>query len=131
MAIAHHKAGGLHHLTANFLKCSRAEVSHVDSIFHQQFRPQLFKAGKEHPSVLGNHRLIPVFAGHLAATLDKHSEQVTLAVRVVLLHKLAESCVHVAAAHIRRICHDHIILLRYNLCYANQRQDGVQGRFTI
>ena len=131
MAVSQHKAGGLHHLTANFLERSRAEVRHVYSIFQQQLRPQFFKAGKEHPSVLGNHRLIPVLAGHLPATLNEHSKQIALAVWIALLYKLIEPCVHVAAAHIRRIrCH-HIVLLRQYLRYADQRQNGVQGRFPI
>ena len=121
MAIAHHKAGGLHHLAADFFKCPRAEVRHVDGIFQQQFYPQLFKAGQEHPSVLGNHCLIAVFTSHLPAALDEYREQVALAVRVVLFHKLAEPCVHIRAAHIRRIRHHHIILLRHDLGYTDQR----------
>ena len=81
--------------------------------------------------MLGNHRLIPVLAGHLAAPFDEHCKQVALAVRVMLFHELAKPCVHIRAAHIRRIRHHHIVLLRQHLRHADQRQDGVQGRFPI
>ena len=119
MAVAQYKAGGLHHLTANLLKRSRAEVRHVDGIFQKQFRTQLFKAGQEHPSVLGNHRLIPVLAGHLAAPFDEYCKQVALAVRVMLFHELAKPCVHITATHIRRIGYNHIILLCHDLRHAD------------
>ena len=131
MAVSQRKAGGLHHFTANLLKRSRAEVRHVDGIFQKQFRTQLFKAGQEHPSVLGNHRLIPVLAGHLAAPFDEHCKQVALAVRVMLFHELAKPCVHITATHIRRIGYNHIILLCHDLRHEDQRQDGGKRGFPV
>ena len=129
MAVAQHKAGGLHHLTADLFKGSWAEVRHVDGVPQQQFRPQLFKAGQEHPCVLGDHRLIAVFGRHLPAPLDEYGEQVTLAVGIVLLYKLAELGAHIGTAHVGRIGHNHIILPLHRLCNVDEGQQLLRRHF--
>ena len=121
VAVVQHKAGGLHHLAADFLKGAGAKVRHADRFPVLHFLPQLFKAGKKHPCVLGNHRLIPVFSGHLAAALDKHGKQIALAVGIVLFHKIRQLAAHAGAAHIRWVGHHHIVLLRQRLGHLHQR----------
>ena len=130
MAAAHDKAGGLHDLAADFIKAACAEVRHIDRVNQLQFCPQLFKAGKEHPSVLGNHSLIPAALVHLSASLDKHRKQITLAVGVNLFHIIGQPRVHAAAAHIRRVRHNRIIPLCQCFCHLYQRKQFSQCYFT-
>ena len=71
--------------------------------------------------MLGNHCLIPTAFVHLGAALDKHRKQITFAVGVNLFHIIGQTCVHTAAAHIRRVRHDYIVFLHQHPGLLNQR----------
>ena len=78
-------------------------MRHINSFCQHHLFPQLFKAGKKHPSVLCNHCLKTVVYSHLTATLNKHGKQVSLAVRIVLLDKVVDIRTQVAGSGIGRI----------------------------
>ena len=108
------KCGCLHHLAADFIKCPCTQMCHIDNRMHFQLFPQFFIAGKEHPSVLGNHGIQTIPFYQLTALFHKACKQIALAIRKVLLHIGRQRCIHARAAHIRRIGADHIIFLRQN-----------------
>ena len=103
MVCTAHKGGGLHHFAANFFKGSCAQMCHVDGFGQHHLFPELFKAGKEHPAMLGDHCLIAIVGSHLAATLNKDSKQVCLAIGVVLFDKVVDVSAQVAGSGIRWI----------------------------
>ena len=120
MVCTAHKGGGLHHFAANFFKGSCAQMCHVDGFGQHHLFPQLFKAGQEHPAVLCYHSLKTVVGGHLAATLNKDSKQVCLAIGVVLFDKVVDVGAQVAGSGIRRIRAGNPIFLRHGLTDINE-----------
>ena len=115
-----HKRSRLHHFAADFLKCACAQMCHADGFSQHHLLPQLFKAGQEHPCVLGDHCLIAILFCHTGAHFNKNGKQIALAVGIILLHILRQLCAHAGTAHIGRIGDDHIVFLRQGLCHPHQ-----------
>ena len=76
--------------------------------------------------MLGNHSLIPAALVHLGAALDKHRKQIALAVGVIFLYIVGQPRVHAAAAHIRRVRHNHVIFLHQHPGLFHQRAQHTQ-----
>ena len=129
MVCAAHKGGGLHHLATNFLKGSCSQMRHVDGFCQHHLFTQLFKAGQEHPSVLCNHCLKTVVYSHLTAAFNKHSKQVSFAVRIVLLDKVVDICTQVAGSGIWRIRTGNPIFPRHRLTDINESVQLLGGIF--
>ena len=104
-------------------------MGHVNRFGLHHLFAELFKAGKEHPSVLCNHCLKTVVHSHLTATLNKHGKQVSFAVRVVLLDKVVDICTQIAGSGIGRIRAGNPILPRHGLANINEPIQLLGGIF--
>ena len=63
-------------------------MCHADGLSQHHLLPQFFKAGQEHPCVLGDQCLIAILFCHTGAYFNKNGKQIALAVRVVFFHIL-------------------------------------------
>ena len=97
-------------------------MCHVDGFSQHHLLSQFFKAGQEHPCVLGDHCLMAILFCHPGTDLNKHSKQVALAVGIILLHILSQLCAHAGTAHIGWIGDDHIVFLCQRLRHLHQRE---------
>ena len=70
--------------------------------------------------MLGDHCLIAIVGGHLAAALNKHSKQVGFAVGVVLFDKVVDVGAEVAGSGIGRIGAGDPILPRHGFAKVNE-----------
>ena len=70
--------------------------------------------------MLCNHCLKTVVYSHLTAAFNKHSKQVSFAVRVILLDKVVDICTQVAGSGIGWIRASNPILPRHGLANVNE-----------
>ena len=70
--------------------------------------------------MLGDHCLIAIVGGHLAATLNKDSKQVSFAVRVILFDKVVDVGAEVAGSGIGGIGASDPILPRHRFTNINK-----------
>ena len=76
----------------------------------------------KHPNIRRKESAITTLFCHLRSMNDKRREEITLIICVIVFYKLIQLRIHIRRTHIRRICHNHIILLRQCFCHLYQRQ---------
>ena len=79
--------------------------------------------------MLCNHCLKTVVYSHLTAAFNKHSKQISFAVRIVLLDKVVDICTQVAGSGIWRIRTGNPIFPRHRLTDINESVQLLGGIF--